>query len=53
MALIHKIGVPENTGIYHILMFRHTAIWLNHSEQFLIFCNMLYIGDDYVLLYII
>lgn len=28
MALRHKIGVPDNTGIYHISVFRHTAFGL-------------------------
>lgn len=52
MALRHEIGVPDNTGIYHILMFRHTAIWPNHSKQLLVSWNMLYISDAYMHLYV-
>lgn len=28
----HKIDVSDDTCMYHILMFRHTAIWPNHSK---------------------
>lgn len=41
-----KIGVPDNTGIYHISVFRHIAVWPSHSKQWLVSCNMLRISDD-------
>lgn len=46
MALRHKIGVPDNTGIYHISVFRHTATWPSHSKQGLVSCNTLRVSDD-------
>lgn len=32
MASRHKIDVSDDTCMYHILMFRHTAVWPNHSK---------------------
>lgn len=32
MALRLKIDVSDDTCMYHILMFGHTAIWPNHSK---------------------
>lgn len=51
MALRRKIDDPDDTCIHHILMFRHMAIWPNHSKQLLVSCNMLCISDDYMLRY--
>lgn len=50
-ALKCKIDVPDDTCINHIFMFRHTAIWPNHSKQLLVSCSMLCIRADYSLLY--